>query len=139
MYINYTAVLVASVLQFIFGAIWYTPIFGKVWGRIHGFDKVAPEEQKKMMRAMVPLLVMQLVVTVITTTVFALLLNGFPSDWNIYGLAGFFWLGFMLPAEVSAVLFSRTEPKWRLAQIAIMGGGSLVCLEIAAAVLRFMK
>src|SRR5688572_4955120 len=130
MYINYTAVVVASMLQFLFGAVWYTPLFGKTWGKIHGFDKVSPEEQKKMMKTMVPLLVMQLLVTVVTTFVFALLLNGFPSDWNIFGLAGFVWLGFFLPAEVSAVIFSRTEPKWRATQIAIMGGASLICLQI---------
>ncbi len=138
-HINYTAVVVASILQFLFGAVWYTPIFGKTWGRIHGFDKLPPEEQKKMAQGVAPLLAAQLLVTVVTTFVFALLLNGFPSDWNIYGLAGFFWLGFFLPAEVSAVIFSRTEAKWRPAQIGIMAGASLVCLEIAAAVLHFMK
>ncbi|MBI2550724.1 DUF1761 domain-containing protein [Candidatus Uhrbacteria bacterium] len=138
-HINYTAVLVASVLQFIFGAIWYTPIFGKTWGKIHGFDKLSQDEQKKQMKSMWQLLVMQFMVTVVTTFVFALLLNGFPLDWNIYGLAGFFWLGFVLPTEVSAVLFSRTDRKRMALQISIMAGASLVCLEIAAVVLQYMK
>lgn len=137
--IDFTAVFVASVLQFLFGAVWYTPIFGKTWGKIHGFDKLPQEEQKKMTQGMAPLLATQLLVTVVTTFVFALLLNGFPSDWNVYGLAGFFWLGFVLPSEVSAVIFSRTEPKWRAAQIGIMAGASLGCLEIAAAVLHLMR
>ena len=139
MYINYVAVVVASVLQFIFGAIWYTPIFGKTWGRIHGFDKLPPEEQQKMMKSVGPMLATQFVITVITTSVFALLLNGFLGNWNVYGLAGFFWLGFMLPAEISAVIFSRTERKMMLLQIAIMAGASLACLEIAAATLHLMK
>jgi hypothetical protein len=138
MHMNYVAILVASVLQFIFGAIWYTPVFGKTWRKIHGFDKLPQEEQQKMMKSMGPMLATQFLVTVVTTAVFALLLNGFPSDWNVYGLAGFFWLGFVLPAEVSAVIFSRTEHKWMPTQIGIMAVASLACLEIAAAVLHFM-
>ena len=138
MHINYLAVLIASVLQFIIGAIWYGPIFSKAWGKIHGFDQLPKEEQEKLMKEMGPLYVMQFVVTVVTTLVFALLLNGFPPEWNIYSLAGFFWLGFMLPAEVSAVLFSKTPKGWKTKQIMIMGGASLLCLEAAAVVLHVM-
>ena len=139
MYINYLAVLIASVLQFIFGAIWYMPLFGKMWGKIHGFEAHSKEVQEKMQKEIMPLLVVQLVVTVITTFVFALLLNGFPADWNIYGLAAFFWLGFVVPTQVSAVIFGGTKPEWVVTKIAVMAGASLGCLEIAAAVLHWMK
>ena len=135
---NYTAIFVASVLQFIVGAIWYTPIFGKLWGKIHCFDKRSKAEQEAMMKGMAPWLGLQFVITIVTTFVFALLLNGFPSSWNIYGLAGFFWLGFVVPTQVSAVIFGGTEPKWIAIKIAIMAGGSLLCLEVAAAVLKVM-
>jgi hypothetical protein len=114
MHLNYWAIALATVLQFIAGAIWYMPIFGKLWGRIHGFDKVPKAEQDKMMKAMGPWLVLQLVVTFITTFVFALLRTGLPASWNVYGLAGFFWLGFVVPTQVSAVVFGGTEPRWML-------------------------
>ena len=108
MELNYTAILVATIAQFIFGAIWYMPIFGKTWGKIHGFDQVVPEKQKEMMKGMWKLLVVQFIFTLITTVVFALLLKGFPSEWNIYGLAFFFWLGFILPTQAAAVFFCGT-------------------------------
>lgn len=136
--VSYTAILVASLVQFVIGAIWYTPVFGKVWGKIHGFDKVSPAEQKKMMKQMGPLLVAQFLTTVVTTFVFVLLAGEFPSSWSIYGLAGFFWLGFVVPTQVSAVLFGGTPGKWVLAKIGIMAGGSLLCLEAAAVVLAMM-
>lgn len=136
MNINYIAVLVAAVAQFIFGAIWYTPIFGKLWGKIHGFDKVPPEDQKAMMKKMPPLLITQFIFTIVTTFVFALLLNGFPVEWNIYGLAGFFWLGFIVPTQVSAVIFGGTDPKWFIQKILIMAFGALGCMMIAAFVLK---
>ena len=136
MNINFVAVLVAAVAQFIFGAIWYMPIFGKVWGKIHGFDKATPEEQKVMTKKMAPLLVAQFVFTIVTSVVFALLMNGLPSDWNVYGLAGFFWLGFIVPTQVSAVLFGGTNPNWFIQKILIMAFGSLGCMMILAYVLQ---
>jgi hypothetical protein len=138
MHMNYLAIVVASVAQFVVGAIWYTPVFGKLWGRIHGFEKKSPEEQKKMQREVGPLLGTQFVTTLVTTAVFALLLNGFPSEWNIYGLAGFFWLGFVVPTQISAVIFGGTEKKWFVTKIAVMAGASFLCLETAAFVLKTM-
>lgn len=137
MNINYVAVLVAAVAQFIFGAIWYMPIFGKMWGKIHGFDQVSPEEQKAMMSKMAPLLLTQFIFTIVTSAVFALLLNGMPIEWNIYGLAGFFWLGFIVPTQVSAVIFGGTDPKWFIHKILIMVFGALGCMMILAGVMSY--
>ena len=139
MEIDYLAILIASVLQFIFGAIWYTPLFGKIWGQIHGFDKISQEEQQKMMKKMAPLLGIQFLVIVVTTFVFALLLTAFPVTYNIFGLAFFFWLGFVVPTQVSAVIFGGTEPRWIVTKLLIMAGAALGCLEIAATTLHFMR
>ena len=136
MTINYIAVLVAAVAQFIFGAIWYMPLFGKLWGKIHGFDKVSPEEQKVMASKMAPLLVAQFIFTIVTTAVFALLRNGLSGDWSIYCLAFYFWLGFIVPTQVSAVLFGGTNPKWFIQKILVMAFGALGCMLIAAFVLQ---
>lgn len=138
MELNYTAILVATLAQFIFGAIWYTPIFGKLWGKIHEFDKVPAEKQKEMMKNMWRPLLAQLIFTFVTSFVFALLLNGFPSEWNKYGLAFFFWLGFIFPTQVAAVIFGGTKPEWVMTKIGIMGGAALGCMEIAAAVFKWM-
>lgn len=136
MNINYVAVLVAAVAQFIFSAIWYMPIFGNMWGKIHGFDKVSPEEQKAMTKKMMPLLVAQFVVTVVTSVVFAILLDHVSSDWSIYCFALAYWLGFIVPTQIAAVLFGGTNPKWFIHKILIMGFGSLGCMMILAYVLQ---
>lgn len=136
--VNYLAILVASVLQFIFGAIWYTPLFGKQWGEIHGFNTRSKEEQAKMMTGMWKLLVPQFLVTILTTYVLALFSTQFPASWHTFGIAGFAWLGFVLPTQISAVLFGGTRPDAIFKKIAIMASCSLGCLMIAAAVLRFL-
>jgi hypothetical protein len=135
MNINYIAVLVAAVAQFIFGAIWYMPIFGKLWGKIHGFDKVSPEEQKVMTKKMAPLLVVQFIFTLVTTIVLAFLISNFP-DLSVYKLAFSLWIGFIVPTQVAAVLFGGTNPKWVTTKILIMAFAALGCMLIAAFVLQ---
>ncbi len=138
MHLNYTAIFFATFVQFIVGAIWYTPIFGKVWGKIHGFDKLSKDVQANMMKSMGPMLAGQFLVTILTSFVLELFLTSLPSEWNAFGEAGFFWLGFVLPTQVSAVIFGGTEGKWVIKKIAIMAGGSLACLMAAATVLFYM-
>jgi hypothetical protein len=136
---NYVAIGVAALAQFFFGAVWYTPLFGSLWGKIHGFDVLSKEDQKKMQSTVGPLLGMQFVMTVVTTLVLALFLAVLPADWNAFGLAGFFWIGFVVPTQVSAVLFGETKPNWFVTKIAIMAGASFGCLMIAAAILSAWK
>lgn len=138
MELNYTAIIVATIAQFIFGAIWYMPVFGEIWGRIHDFDKVPAEKQKEMMKGMWKFLLMQFIFTLVTTIVFAILLTGFSSDWNIYKLAFLFWLGFILPTQVAAVIFGGTKPGWILTKIGISAGASLGCMVIIAIVFKWI-
>lgn len=138
MYLDYVAILIASVAQFIIGAVWYMPIFGNTWGKIHGVDALGPESQKVMQRKMLPLLLVQFIVTVVTTVVLAIFITNLPEDWNVYALAAFFWIGFVVPTQVSAVLFGGTKPEWVVTKILIMAGGSLLCLESAAIIIKWM-
>lgn len=136
--VNVAAILLASLAQFVFGAVWYTPVFGAVWGKIHGFDKVSAAEQKKMMKQMGPLLGMQFLTTIVTTVVLSVLLDGTASTWGAYMFAGLCWLGFIVPTQVGAVLFGGTEPKWIVTKILIMAGAAFGCMMIAAAILSAM-
>lgn len=137
MHLNYVAILLAAAVQFILGAVWYMPLFGQLWGKIHGIDTVSKEERQKMMKGMGPLLGVQFVMTLVTTIVLAIFLAYQPT-WNAYAMAGFFWIGFVVPTQVSAVLFGGTNPKWVVIKIAIMAGGSLLCLEAAATLLHLL-
>lgn len=135
--INYWAVLVASVAQFIIGAIWYMPLFGTLWGKIHGFDKLSKAEQNDARKGMMPLLLVQFLVTVVTTVVLAKFIVLLP-DYSAYTLAGMIWIGFFVPVQVAAVVFGGTDPKWMITKVAVMAGGSLACLLAAAAILNAM-
>ena len=69
MHINYLSIIVATIVQFAIGAIWYSVFFGKLWGKIHGFDKLPKETQQKMMKAMGPFYGLQAFVTLVTAFV----------------------------------------------------------------------
>jgi hypothetical protein len=136
--LNYVGILVATVLQFIVGAIWYSALFGKLWGKIHGFDKLSKDVQQKMMKQMGPFYGVQFFVTLVTTSILDLFIVYLPHDWNVYALAGFFWIGFVVPAQVSAVIFGGTEPRWMLQKVLVQAGAALVCLEVAATILHLL-
>lgn len=133
--INLFAVLVASVLDFIVGFIWYGPIFGSLWGKMHGFDKLTKAVQQKMMKEMGPLYGVQFAMTVLTNFILAIFISYVPA-WNAYALAVFLWLGFVIPTLASGVIFGGTQPKWMLKKFMVQAGASLVCLEVAAIVIR---
>lgn len=139
MEMNYLAILVAAIVQFVIGGIWYMVLFGKLWGKIHGFEEQTPEKQAEMRKSMMPLLVVQFAMAALTSFVYVLLLNGFPADWNRYGLAGFMWLGFIFPTQVGAVLFGGTPPQWVVKKIAIMASGALACMMGLAFVVVMMS
>lgn len=135
MHLNYLAVLVATVVDFVIGAIWYSVFFGKLWGKIHGFDKLPKATQQKLMKGMGPFYALQALVTLVTAFVLAIFLAYQPT-WNAYAMAGFFWIGFVVPTQVSGVVFGGTEAKWMLTKILVMAGASLLCLEAAATILH---
>jgi hypothetical protein len=135
MSINYTAVLLATLAQFVIGSIWYMPVFGTLWGKIHGFDKKSKKEQTEARKGMGPLLGVQLVITAVTSLVLAKLFVLIPN-YSVYTLAGLVWIGFFVPVQIAGVIFGGTEPKWFVTKTAILSGGSLACLFVAAAILK---
>ncbi len=132
--LNYLALVLATIGQFIVGFVWYGPIFGKMWGQMHGFDKLSEKVQKEMMAKMGPWYALQLAVTLVTTIVLAILIP-VVDTYTAYELAGLLWIGFVVPTQVSGVVFGGTESQWMLKKIGIQAGASLACLLVAAAVL----
>lgn len=136
--INFLAVGIAVVLQFILGAVWYSPVlFGNIWAKIHKCDNLSKEEMQKLQSEMMPFYGVQLLVTAITTIILAMLITELPQ-LSPFSIALLVWIGFVVPTEVSAVIFGGDEKKWFGKKISIMAGASLCCLLIAATVLSIL-
>lgn len=137
--ISWKAIIIATVVQFIVGAIWYMFIFAKQWGEMFDFNKLSKKEQKEMQAKMGPYYGLQMVVTLLTSYIFAqfvVMANTSVINLSLYKLAFFVWLGFVVPTQVSAIIFGGVDPKWIPRRLMIMAGGSLACLMSAAFVFK---
>jgi hypothetical protein len=139
MEINYTMVVAATLVQFVLGAVWYSPLmFGKMWMQIMEVSHYTKEELQKMQKSMTPFYGLQLVLTLITTFCLANVLGmGKLIDPNYSAYMGAFWtwFGFMMPVGVAGVIWSSTKRKYWPTQIAIMCGMQLVGVMLAAWIL----
>lgn len=92
--INYLAVLVTGLGTFFLGAVWYMPLFGKLWLRLHGFTE---EKQRQMQAAKPPPLFFggMILCYLVVAFIVALLIVALKVDSAAGGaLVGFsFWLG----------------------------------------------
>ena len=136
--VDYMAVLVAAVVMFAIGALWYMVLFFFLCGEMFGFDKLSKKEQKEMRSKMGPMMVLQAIVTVMSAYALAKLIALAP-DYSVYKMALVVWLGIMVPVTVSGVIFGGVEPKWVKRRILIMVSGSLVHTMAAAWVIGMIQ
>lgn len=139
MELPYGLILVASLVQFVLGAMWYSPlIFGKWWMQIMELNKLSKEEMQKMQKTMMPFYVVQLAITLLFTFVLAMFLHYLrlgDASFHAYGVAGWVWLGFVAPTQIAGVIWGNTKKKFWCKQLFIMLSYQLVALMITAFIL----
>lgn len=140
--INYVAILIAVVANFILGFIWYTPLFGKVWGKEMGFDMT----QKPPAGAMAKGMIIMIIGNFLMAFVFAHNIAVWnPVTWGLPPspespastalMAAFFtWLGFFLPLDLNTVAWEMKS--WKL--FLINTTYHLLSLVIVALILMLM-
>lgn len=132
MHINYFLLFGVTLLQFIFGALWYSPLLcGKKWMKIMGADKYSKEELEKMQKSMMPFYVLQFFLTLSTSTFLYIFMNLLPKGGAL-SLAGIIFVAFIVPTQISGIIWGNTEKKYWIAQVLIMAGCQAVTLAIAA-------
>lgn len=138
--INMMAVLVAIVVNFFLGFIWYTPLFGKIWGREMGYDMNEKPAKSVMFKGMAFMM--------IGNFFFAWVLAHNIAAWSFVpgmdemsdvssalNTAIFTWLGFYFPGELGATVWEKKS--WKL--FFINTGYHLASLLVVASILTFWK
>ena len=129
--INYLAVLVATVVAFALGALWYSPVlFGKSW--LAAIGKTEEEIKAEMENQSMPLIYgLTFVAWLVTAFVLAHFVDYMVATSLMDGLeTGFWtWLGFAVTYEVIHGLFEARPPRllminsgYHLVSLLIMGG-----------------
>ena len=111
--VNFWSVLSAAVAYILFGFLWYSDYaFGAAWRRLSG---ISGKEFKKMQKkGMGDTMVLAFLGALVTAYVVALMIgNLFLTDvWEIFALVEVLWLGFVVPTQLSPVLWEGKS--WKL-------------------------
>ena len=135
MEINWLAVAVLTVGSWMFGAIWFGPIWGKLWMRIHHGDKTpSATEMKEMTKGMWKLLVAEFVATALMIVGLACIVGAIPEFSGLKN-AFMIWLAFVMPAGMSVVLWGNDTKKYMATKIALIASNRLIALLVAGYVL----
>lgn len=78
--LNYIAIISITVGAWVAGALWFGPIFGKAWMRVHhGDKKFSASEMAKMSEGMWKLLVGEIFANLLLVTGLAMLIQQVPT------------------------------------------------------------
>jgi len=126
--LNYLAILVAALVFFVVGGVWYAGIFGKAWQRALNLnpDETARAQQDFAKALAVWFLSGLLISFVLSNLARALGAASFGSGVMV----GFWaWLGFALPLNLNSLAFEKRAPHVFLVNtgfywvaLALMGG-----------------
>lgn len=135
MEISLTLVVLATIAQFVLGAIWYSPLlFGKWWMQIMECSHLSKEELKKMQKDMGPFYGLQFILTLASTYTLASLAPYIP-EYSIFHIAFWIWIGFIAPVQISTVVWGNTKKKYWVRQIFVMLSMQLAGLMLASWIL----
>lgn len=134
--INYNAILIAVVANFILGFLWYTPLFGKAWANEMGFDMSVKPTGGEMAKGMIFMVIGNFFLAYVfahnmAAWSFVPGMDQMPKVGSIANSAIFTWLGFYLPVDIGIVTWEKKS--WKL--FWINTGYHLVMLIVAASYL----
>jgi hypothetical protein len=133
--VNFIAVIIASVISFIVGFLWYGPLFGKLWMKLNNLsDKDIKKAKEKGMAGMI---LLSFIGTLITVYVFAILIGALGIGGSIAGgiqLGFWLWLGFLVATTLLGSVLWDNKP-WAL--FLLNSAYWLLNLEVIAIILSF--
>ena len=136
--INILAVVIAVVANFIFGFLWYTPLFGKAWAHEMGFDSNQKPKSSEMAKGMIFMLVGNFFLAWVLAHNMAAWEYVPGEDMgpavNAIYAAMFTWLGFFFPVDIGAVAWEKKS--WKL--FGINTSYHFLSLLIVAMILVYM-
>lgn len=125
--LNVWAILVAAVVAFMLGAVWFSPaLFGKVWKRANGFGaNEPPQANAKMM-------LLAFALTLVMSANLAMFLND-PKTTLAWGATAGFLAGFGWIVMGMGIISIFERRPW--AYVLVNGGYLTVALVVMGAIL----
>ena len=104
--VNYLAILVATIVGYVIGALWYSPLlFGNMWIKLMGYTKKDMEKAKKqgMAKQWISMFVAMLIMVYILSQFVV------PGTGWMFGakIGVLIWLGFLATTQLGIVLWEK--------------------------------
>ena len=130
MSINFLAIIIATIISFALGSVWFSKLFGKAWMKIHHADIKKPEEIKMSMKGMWKFMLTEFILTFIINIFLYLITIQSVSVKYAWVTVFLLWLGFILPTTTSTILWGNDDKKYMVKKIAISSLFRLVAMLI---------
>jgi hypothetical protein len=128
------SILAAAVVFFIFGSLWFTVLFGRMWGELNGFFKPG-EQMKGSMKGMAKELAANFLLNVITASAVYYLFPQVALSLGTFLKAVLIvWLGFGFTIYANQALWERKP--WKL--VALNSAYGIISSVLVAAVVYYM-
>ncbi len=98
-------VIIGSIALFVFGVVWFTALFGKVWAKLNGFDAGGDMSMASMAKPMFLNFLMQVATSISVYYLFPQLLALSFMSYLVTMLV--VWAGFGLPIYMNQYLWER--------------------------------
>lgn len=129
--LNWTMIIISTLVSFGIGAVWHGPIFGKLWMKIHhGEKKFTDAEMKESMKGMWKLLVTEFIASLLIIIGLACVIRAIP-EYSGLQTAFMVWLSFIVTTMTSTVIWGGDAKKWMCTKVAVSGSARLLSLLIA--------
>jgi hypothetical protein len=129
------AILVASVALFIFGALWYTVLFGKFWAKLMEFtpEQLAKGKEEGMAKPLIVNFLLNLLTACVIYYLYPQILAVSFSEFIKVILV--IWLGFGFPVYVNQALWEKKS--WKLVVLNSIHG--IIYFTIAGSVIYYLQ
>ena len=125
--VNWLAIIVAAIVKFAIGSVWYTALFGKRWRELQGVPEGAS------MNGLATAMIVQIVGDLVMAYVLARFVGHYGATSIFDGiLIGFMaWLGFVATIMVGSIFYERKPAE----AVAINAGYQLVGIVVMGVIL----
>ncbi len=134
--IDIVLVLIIAIIFNVLGFVWYGPLFGKKWGNIIGMppaSQMTPEANKEFQKRMIPVYILNFVLSVVTAVVMVRFTGAGHS--GVFIVLFMIWLGFIMPLEAGAAMWSGKPRAVAWEMFWLSAGFQFVVFALAGVVL----
>jgi hypothetical protein len=117
-HLNYWAILICGIVSMVWGSLYYGPLFGKIYMRLSGLDKLDPAKREEMMKGMGLKYFLAFVGAIVMAFILAHFIIFAEVYMGSYGASvglttGFLaWLGLVAPVTMGNVLWGTSSWKF---------------------------